>query len=211
MSKIEYSYLLENLEELFPNAGCELIYHNIYELCIAVMISAQTTDKKVNTVTPTLFEKYPDVYSLSKANVFDVEQIIKSIGLAKTKAKNMVSFANMIIEKHNGIIPNDFDSLILLPGIGRKTANVVLSEGFKIMRIAVDTHVDRTSKRLGLSDQSSSVLQVEYDLMEYFPKDLWHKAHHLLLFFGRYLCKSQNPECVRCPFKEYCMKDKIRH
>ncbi len=208
MLKIEYKELLLDLENLFPNAGCELIYHNIYELCVAVMISAQTTDKLVNTVTPTLFDRYPDIYSLSKANVIDVENIIRPIGLAKTKAKNMILFSQKVINDFNGIIPNDFNSLTSLPGIGRKTANVVLSEGFKIQRIAVDTHVDRTSKRLGLSSEDSTVLQVEQDLMKFFPENLWHRSHHLLLFFGRYLCKSQKPECHRCPFREYCIYNK---
>ena len=208
MLKIDYKKLLNELEILFPNAGCELIYHNIYELTVAVMISAQTTDKKVNTVTPKLFCKYPDVYSLSKANVIEVEQIIKSIGLAKTKASNMIKFANIVVNEFNGRIPSSLEELTTLPGIGRKTANVVLSEGYKIQRIAVDTHVERTSKRLNLSNIDSSVLQVEKDLMDYFPEEKWHRAHHLLLFFGRYMCKSQNPDCINCPFKQHCIKQK---
>ena len=208
MLKIDYSELLEKLEILFPNAGCELIYHNIYELTVAVMISAQTTDKKVNTVTSELFRKYPDISSLSQANIVEVEQIIKSIGLAKTKASNMIKFAKMVINEFNGDIPSTLEELTTLPGIGRKTANVVLSEGYKIQRIAVDTHVERTSKRLNLSNVDSSVLQVEKDLMDYFPEDKWHRAHHLLLFFGRYMCKSQNPDCINCPFKQHCIKQK---
>ena len=211
MLKIDYKKLLNELEILFPNAGCELIYHNIYELTVAVMISAQTTDKKVNTVTPELFRIYPDIYSLSKANNSEIEQIIKPIGLAKTKASNMVKFANIVLNEFNGRIPSSLEELTTLPGIGRKTANVVLSEGYKIQRIAVDTHVERTSKRLNLTNMDSSVLQVEKDLMDYFPEDKWHRAHHLLLFFGRYMCKSQNPDCINCPFKQYCVKQNIEN
>ncbi len=196
--------ILFELEKLFPDAKCELNYNNIYELCIAVMLSAQTTDKKVNNITPTLFAEYPSVKELKNALQQDVERIIRPLGLSNNKSKNIISFAKIIDEKYNGIIPNDFDTLVTLPGIGRKTANVVLSEGFKVMRIAVDTHVERVSKRLGLSNLNSSVLQVEKDLMNLIPEYNWHKGHHLLLFFGRYFCKSQNPNCKECPFINQC-------
>lgn len=196
--------ILFELEKLFPDARCELNYKNIYELCVAVMLSAQTTDKKVNNITPTLFSKYPSVKELKNALQQDVELIIRPLGLSNNKSKNIIAFAKIIDEKYNGAIPNDFETLVTLPGIGRKTANVVLSEGFGIMRIAVDTHVERVSKRLGLSNIDSSVLQVEKDLMDLIPEYNWHKGHHLLLFFGRYFCKSQNPNCKECPFIKQC-------
>ena len=196
--------ILEYLRELFPEAKCELIYHKDYELLIATMLSAQTTDKKVNNITPTLFSKYPSGKELKNALQQDVEIIIRPLGLSNNKSKNIIAFAKIIDEEYNGIIPNDFETLITLPGIGRKTANVVLSEGFGIMRIAVDTHVERVSKRLGPSDMNSTVLQVEKDLMNLIPEHNWHKGHHLLLFFGRYFCKSQNPNCKVCPFINQC-------
>ena len=214
MLKIESNNLIDEilfeLEKLFPDARCELNYNNIYELCVAVMLSAQTTDKKVNNITPTLFSKYPSVKELKNALQEDVEIIIRPLGLSNNKSKNIIAFAKIIDEEYNGIIPNDFETLITLPGIGRKTANVVLSEGFGIMRIAVDTHVERVSKRLGLSDMNSTVLQVEKDLMNLIPEHNWHKGHHLLLFFGRYFCKSQNPNCKECPFINQCIYMKNR-
>ena len=149
---------------MFPNACCELIYHNLYELCIAVMLSAQTTDEAVNKITPALFKKYPDLYSLSNADIDDVMTLIKRIGLYQNKAKNIINFAKKVLSDFKEI-PNEFDKLVTLPGIGRKTANVILSEWFKIPRIAVDTHVLRVSNRLNLS-LSKDPLKVERDLMD---------------------------------------------
>lgn len=208
MQKNNIEYILENLEELFPNAGCELDYNNVFELIIAVSLSAQTTDKSVNKITPKLFEKYPTPFLLANAKVEDVEEIIKSIGLYKNKSKNIINLSKILVEKYNGIIPNNQTDLESLPGVGRKTANVVLTEGFKIPRIPVDTHVDRVSKRFGLIDDKATVLDVENKLMSLIDESNWHKAHHLLLFMGRYKCLAKNPKCDDCFYKENCKYDK---
>lgn len=201
--KIWCNQVLEQLSILFPNAGCELVYHNVYELVVAVALSAQTTDVSVNKITPNLFSKYPTVYDLAKAEYNDVYNIIKTIGLAKTKTNNIINLAKKVITDFNGLIPNTFEELITLPGVGRKTANVVLAEGFNIPRIAVDTHVERVSKRLELVEESKSVLDVEKELMLLIPEEKWHQGHHYLLFFGRYLCTARSPKCNSC-FNKNC-------
>ena len=204
-NKEELKYILEQIEILYPNASCELNYNNVFELLIAVMLSAQTTDKSVNTVTPMLFSKYPTAFELSKADVEEVKNIIKRIGLSTNKSKNIVATSKVLVERYDGEVPNDLDKLIKLPGVGRKTANVVLSEGFKIPRIAVDTHVERVSKRLGIVDIDKDVLDVELKLMELIDENKWHKSHHLLLFFGRYFCLSKKPNCENCFYKNNCV------
>ena len=200
----ELEEILLEIEKLFPNASCELVYHNLYELLIAVMLSAQTTDKSVNLVTPNLFMKYPTALSLSNAEYDDVKSIIARLGLSSNKAKNIIATSKMLVEKYNGIVPSTLEELITLPGVGRKTANVVLSEGYKIPRIAVDTHVERVSKRLGIVSDSASVLDVELTLMKLIDEPLWHKSHHLLLFFGRYFCLAKKPNCENCFYKNKC-------
>ena len=208
MQKNNINYILENLEQLFPNAGCELNYNNVFELIIAVSLSAQTTDKSVNKITPELFKKYPTPFLLANAKLEEVEEIIKSIGLYKNKSKNIINLAKILVENFNGIVPNNQTDLESLPGVGRKTANVVLTEGFKIPRIPVDTHVDRVSKRLGIIDENATVLDVENKLMSLIEESYWHKAHHLLLFMGRYKCLAKNPKCSDCFYKENCKCDK---
>lgn len=203
-SKEEVKIILDEIEKIFPNAACELIYHNIYELIVAVSLSAQTTDKAVNLVTPALFERYSNVYQLAQANPSDVQGYIKTIGLSNNKSKNIVAMAKLVVEKYHGIIPNCQKDLESLPGVGRKTANVVLTEGYKIPRIPVDTHVERVSKRLGIVEYDASVIQVEETLMSLIEKERWHKAHHLLLFMGRYQCFARNPKCENCFYKENC-------
>ena len=205
MEKLKTDYILNQLELMFPNAGCELNYSNVYELLIAVVLSAQTTDVRVNLVTKELFSKCKNVYELANANYDECLEIIKSLGLSKTKTTNIINLANELIRRFNGIVPSNFDDLVSLPGVGRKTANVVLSEGFHIPAIAVDTHVSRVANRLGLSE-SSDVLKIEYDLREKIEENRWHKAHHLFIFFGRYFCKAKNPNCEECPFKNHCFK-----
>lgn len=197
--------VLNELKKLFPDAKCELNYNNIYELTIATILSAQATDKSVNNVTPELFKKYPDVYSLSKANINDVIEIIKPVGLSKTKANNIIALSKIIIDKYQGIIPNTFDDLVTLPGVGRKTANVILAEGFNLPGLAVDTHVLRVANRLGLC-KSSDPLVVEEELKNMYKKEDWGLVHLEMLFFGRYMCKAKNPECVNCSFKNKCNK-----
>lgn len=204
--KIKHIYPI--LSKMFPNARCELNYNNLYELVVAVMLSAQTTDKAVNLVTPNLFKRYPDLESLSNASIDEVRYYIKSIGLYHNKSVNIINMAKQVINKYNGVIPNNLDELKSLPGIGQKTANVVLVEWFKIPRIPVDTHVDRVSKRLGLANNDDTVIQVENKLMALLdPKD-YHMGHHLLLFLGRYHCLSRNPKCDNCPLYKYCVYDK---
>ena len=195
------------LAKLFPNASCELDYRNVYELSVAVILSAQTTDKSVNKVTPKLFEKYPDLDHLASANIQDVERIIQSIGLYKRKSIYIIEFARFIINEYHGIIPNTIEELIKVPGIGRKTANVIVSEGYKLPGFAVDVHVTRVSNRLGLVN-TTDPNKIEMILKELFPKDEWHIMHHRLIFMGRYLCKAQKPECNRCPFINKCLYDK---
>lgn len=204
MLKNKVEEILNELEQMFPNAGCELNYRNIYELVVAVSLSAQTTDKSVNLVTPKLFEKYPTIFDLAKATPEEVKEYIKTLGLSSNKSKNAVKMAQIVVEKYNGIIPKTQEELESLPGIGRKTANVVLTEGFKIPRIPVDTHVERVSKRLGLVGDNETVLEVEKRLMELIDESRWHQGHHLLLFMGRYHCLARNPKCEKCFYKKEC-------
>lgn len=196
------------LVEMFPNAHCELNYNNLYELTIAVMLSAQTTDKAVNLVTPKLFSHYPSLYDLSKADLNDVEKDIKRLGLYHNKAQNIIKMANEVITRFNGEIPHSLDELKSLPGIGQKTANVILVEYFHIPRMPVDTHIERVSKRLGLVDEHDTTLEVEQKLMNLFDENMYHQVHHLLLFFGRYHCLSRFPKCDNCKLLKYCVKNK---
>ena len=208
MLKDKVKYYLEEIEKVFPNAGCELNYNNIYELLIAVSLSAQTTDKAVNKVTPILFSKYPSIFELKDASQTDVENIIKVIGMSKTKSANIIKLANQVYTDYLGEIPSDLENLMRLSGVGRKTANVVLTEGYKIPRLPVDTHVERVSKRLGIVRDDATVLEVEETLMNLIDESKWHKAHHLLLFMGRYLCLAKKPKCSECFNKESCKYDK---
>lgn len=204
MLKNDLNEILEQLKVMFPNASCELNYNNLFELLIAVVLSAQTTDKSVNIVTPTLFEKYPNAYKLSAASEDDVRNIISRLGLSQNKSKNIIALSKILVDKYNGDVPSLLEELINLPGVGRKTANVVLSEGFKIPRIAVDTHVERVSKRLGIVSNDASVLVVEQTLMNLIDENKWHLSHHLLLFFGRYFCLAKKPKCEECFYKNKC-------
>lgn len=206
MSNVDTKYILDTLSALFPDATCELNFTNIYELSVAVILSAQTTDERVNLVTPTLFSKYPDVFTLSKANVTDVENIIHSVGLYSSKARNIIGFALGVIEKYAGVIPSTLEELITLPGVGRKTANVILFVGFNLPGLAVDTHVSRVSKRLGLVEEDDDPVVIEKKLKELYDMEDWGPVHHYLLFFGRYLCTSKKPMCEKCSFINICTK-----
>ncbi len=204
MSIKKSNEILVTLAKMFPEAGCELTYHNHYELLIAVILSAQTTDKRVNSITPILFSNYSKVNELANADIEKVIAIVKPLGFAQIKAKNIINAAKLITEKFSGTIPLTMEELILIPGVGRKTANVMLLEAANQPAIAVDTHVLRVSNRLGLTINDNPNI-VEQDLMIAFDKDDWYKVHHLLLFFGRYFCKAKKPECFNCPFKNnYC-------
>lgn len=201
--------ILDHLIKLFPNAHCELNHTSAYELTVAVMLSAQSTDVSVNKVTPKLFARYSNINELAQADVNEIEQMIKTIGLYRNKAKNLKNMAQHCLSYYNGEIPNTLNDLISLPGIGRKSANVILSVWFNIAAIAVDTHVERVAKRLGLAPIDASVMMVETNLMERFSSDSWSLLHHLLIFFGRYKCFARNPDCIHCPFIAICKKDAL--
>lgn len=194
---------------LYPNAGCELNFNNVYELSIAVILSAQTTDVSVNKVTPRLFSAYPDFYSLSEANLSNLEELIKTIGLYHTKSKHLILLAKQVVEKFDGKLPENFELLQTLPGIGRKTANVILSVGFNLPGLAVDTHVLRVSQRFGFVPKGASPLSAELILKKALPESQWSEAHHAILFFGRYLCTARNPKCDICPLSEVCRYKKM--
>ena len=195
--------ILNNLDEMIPNPRCELEYNKDYELLIATVLSAQCTDARVNKVTKVLFDKY-DIFSLCNANNKDIESIIYSCGNYRKKSEYIINIAKSLVKDYDGKVPNDRDYLEKLPGVGRKTTNVVLSNIYNEATIAVDTHVDRVSKRLGLATKNDTVLNVEKKLMKKIPKDKWSRTHHQLVLFGRYICKSQSPNCKDCLLKEYC-------
>ena len=213
MTKKELASLVnEKLDIMYLDAKCGLDYRNIFELIVAVSLSAQTTDVSVNKVTPILFSKYKDAYSLANADIKDVEDIIRSIGLYKNKAKNIVNLSKEIISKFNGEVPNTLDELMSLSGVGYKTASVVLVEGFKIPAFPVDTHISRISKRVGLVKESLDPTEISYSLMKLYDKSLYHKLHHQMIYLGRYTCKSQKPNCDECLMKEFCKyyKSKVK-
>lgn|SRR5690554_3385703 len=204
MTKSQRIFFSHYLEELFPDAKAELDFTNNFELIVAVVLSAQTTDIAVNKVTKDLFRKYPTPNDLMHADVEDVMDTIKTIGLYKTKAKNIIGLAKRLVEDYDGLVPSERKDLESLPGVGRKTANVVLSNAFGIPALAVDTHILRISKRLGLADETDDVLEVEMKLNKQFPKELWHKLHHQLIFFGRYHCIARKPNCDTCKMQDMC-------
>lgn len=198
--------IIEYLDELFPNPRCELNYNKDYELLIAVMLSAQTTDKRVNMVTDILFKKYDTLDKLANANLNDIINIIRPIGTFNKKANNIISISKSLIEDKNGIVPNDRNYLESLSGVGRKTTNVVLSNLYGVPCIAVDTHVSRVSKRLGIAKKNDDVLVIEKKLNKFFPKEKLNRLHHQLVLFGRYFCKAQKPNCENCKLKNICKK-----
>lgn len=196
--------ILSVLNDMFPNAECELNHTNSFELIVAVALSAQTTDKSVNKITEALFKKYTCPEDFIKTDIHEIEQDLRRIGLYKNKSKNLKKMSELIIENFDGKVPSSQIELESLPGVGRKTANVVLSVWFDVPRIAVDTHVDRVSKRLKLAYNTDSVRQVEEKLMRKIPKDKWSDTHHKMIFFGRYHCTARNPKCDGCKLKEIC-------
>ena len=199
MNKIE-----NYLDELFPEPKCELNYTKDYELLLATMLSAQTTDKRVNEVTAILFNKYPDLKALACADINDVIDIIRPIGTFNKKASNVIEIAKHLLNDRNGVLPNDRAYLERLPGVGRKTANVVLSNIFNESCIAVDTHVARVSKRLGLANNSDTPYDIEKKLTKLFKKEELGKRHHQLVLFGRYYCTARSPKCENCKLKNIC-------
>ena len=206
MNKNTSKEIINTLKTIIPNPVCELDFKNTFELLCAVMLSAQTTDKRVNMITPNLFTKYPNPSDLMNADYDDVKSIISSVGLANTKAKNLLEMAKILHEEYEDIVPNNLEELIKLPGVGRKTASVVLAVGYKIPAMPVDTHLQRMAMRLGYAKKGSNVIECEERLKKYIPKNEWIDAHHLLLLFGRYHCKAVNPLCDNCLLKQYCKK-----
>ena len=203
MSKLKYAKILDELENNYYDAKTELNYSNPFELLIATMLSAQCTDKQVNKVTPFLFEKYKNPYGFAHADQGVLEKEIYSCGFYRTKSKNIIQTSNILIDKYGGQVPSDIDLLRQLPGVGRKTANVVASNAFNIDAIAVDTHVFRVSNRLGLA-KADNVEETEIQLMKNIPKDKWSRAHHWLIYHGRQICTARNPKCDKCFLSDYC-------
>lgn len=195
--------VLDTLEKTYPDAECALHHKNVFQLIVAVALSAQTTDKSVNQVTPALFERYPDADALAAADIEEVSEYIKRIGMYKSKAKNIVGMAQKLVTDFGGKVPEDYDALVSLPGVGRKTANVVLSVGFGHQRIAVDTHVFRVANRIGLVHEKD-VLKTELSLMEQIPEERWSMTHHSLIFHGRQCCDARKPKCDDCPVNTFC-------
>ncbi len=193
------------LDEIVPNPQCTLEYSRDYELLIATVLSAQCTDERVNKVTKVLFEKY-DIFALAKLKPEDIIDIIRPCGNMNKKSKYIVDIAEKLVSEYNGQVPNNREFLESLPGVGRKTANVVLGNIYNEPTFAVDTHVERVSKRLGLAASNDDVLTVENKLMQIFPKEKWIYLHHQLLLFGRHTCLSRNPLCQSCKMKKYCKK-----
>ena len=202
--------MISVIDEMFPDAEAELNYTNPFELTIAVLLSAQTTDVGVNRVTKDLFQRFKTPEDYLSVDVTEIECYIKTIGLYRNKAKNIQKLCRDLIDKFDGKIPENYDDLVSLAGVGRKTANVVLSVAFGEPRIAVDTHVERISKRLGIARYKDSPLEVEETLMRKIPKERWSKTHHQLIFFGRYHCLARNPKCHECPLLDQCREGQKR-
>ena len=203
MTKEKSKIIIKKLKQYYGKIGTELSFSGIYELAISVVLSAQTTDRQVNSVTPALFRKYPGFKNLSHASIHDVESIIKSVGLYKTKAKNIINLSKEVVNKYNNILPDVFNELIKLPGIGRKSANVILSMGYKKAAFAVDTHILRVANRIGYI-KTSDPFKVEKALMHYIPRRDWIKVHLIIIKHGRNLCSARKPLCSGCPVKELC-------
>ncbi len=202
----KYNVIENYLDEIIPNPKCELNYFNDYSLLISVMLSAQTTDKRVNEVTDILFKKYPDLESLKEADFSDLKEILYPLGNFTKKAFNVKEIARLLNEEYNNKVPSDRDILETFPGVGRKTVNVFYAEFLNIPAIAVDTHVERVCKRLGLATKKDNVLNIEKKLMKNINKENWSKRHLQLVLFGRYHCKAMKPECLNCKLKSICKK-----
>lgn len=201
----DVTYILDRLEEMYPDAECALKHGSVFQLLVAVSLSAQTTDKSVNVVTEELFREYPDAAAMMTLTEEELQERIKRIGMYKTKSKNILKLAKMIQEDYGGEVPDDYDELIKLPGVGRKTANVVLSVGFGKQRIAVDTHVFRVANRIGFVEEKD-VLKTELALMKVIPEERWSATHHSLIWHGRRCCHARKPDCENCGIAEWCLK-----
>ena len=200
----KYDAFVKYFEEHMPVAESELKFMNPYQLVVAVMLSAQCTDKRVNMTTPALFERFPDPKSLAEASQDDVYQLIKSISYPNNKAKNLVRMAQVLMSDYNGIVPDDLDELQKLPGVGRKTANVVMAVAFNKPAMPVDTHVFRVSARIGLTKGAKTPLETEKQLVAHIPQNVLSKAHHWLILHGRYVCNARKPKCDECGIADIC-------
>jgi len=201
--KSEIESIISILEEMYPDAGCSLYYKNPLDLLIATILAAQCTDIKVNKVTKNLFLKYKDIKDYQKVDIEELEEDIRPTGFFKNKAKNIKACVEKILKDFNGKVPDSLDELVKLKGVGRKTANVILSNAYKIPAIPVDTHVKRLSNRIGLS-KNKDPEKIEYDLMNLIPKEKWSKFSHLLVFHGREICKAKKPKCEICKINPWC-------
>ena len=210
LTKTEWQFCLEEIETMFPEAHCELVHDNAFELVVATLLSAQCTDILVNRVTADLFQKYKTPSDYLDVSIEELQQDIRSIGLYRNKAKNIQALSHMLLTQFGGEVPEDRDMLTTLPGVGRKTANVVVSNAFGVPALAVDTHVERVAKRLGMNRWKDSVLAVEEKIMRWTPKERWTATHHQLIFFGRYHCKAKKPNCPVCPLLPICREGKKR-
>ena len=208
MNRFSKKAILEELTRLYPDAGPELNFRNPYETLVAVMLSAQCTDKMVNKVTPAVFERWPDVASMAAATVEELHPMVKACGF-KSKAVNIIESCRLIMLRHGGEVPRTMEELTALPGVGRKTANVVMSNAFGVPAIAVDTHVFRVSNRLGLAE-AEDVLKTELQLQKAIPKKDWLDMHHRIIFHGRRVCKAQRPLCSACTMREMCKAERAR-
>ena len=201
---IKPELLFSYLDEKYPNAHCELNYTKDYEFLIAVMLSAQTTDKSVNQATAILFNKYKTVEELANADLGDVEFLIRHLGMYQVKAKNVIKIAQILVKQYGGKVPNDPEALVAMPGVGNKTKNCVLGELYNVPLLAIDTHMQRVAKRLGIADEKDSVEKIEQKYMSIIPAERAVKTNHQIIWFGRYFCKALSPECTNCKLKEFC-------
>lgn len=199
-----YRKVIEWFEQAMPEAQTELHYENPYQLLVAVILSAQCTDKRINMITPALFEAYPTAYEMAAASIEEIYQYIKSVSYPNNKARSLKGMAMALVEKFNGKVPDNMDDLLTIPGVGRKTANVILSVVFGQSTMAVDTHVFRVSERIGLTTNSKSPLQTENELLKHIPEHLVGRAHHWLILHGRYVCKARKPDCLNCGLTKVC-------
>ncbi len=209
LGKKDIAKVLELLEQTYPDAGCALHYGTPFQLLVAVVLSAQTTDKKVNQVTGDLFRLYPTAEKMAQIPESELQERIKVIGMYRQKSKNVIALSRILVEKYGGEVPDDQDKLMELPGVGRKTANVVMSVAFGHQRIAVDTHVFRVSNRIGIAS-GDDVLKTENSLMENIPENMWTKTHHMLIWHGRMICDARKPKCSECPLDGVCMKNGMK-
>ncbi|HQQ02988.1 MAG TPA: endonuclease III [Bacteroidales bacterium] len=204
-TKERYKRFISWFSENMPEASTELVYQTPYELIVAVVLSAQCTDKRVNQITPAFFERFPDAATLAKASHEEVFDLIKSCSYPNNKTKNLIGMAQTLIEEFNGQVPDNLHDLETLPGVGRKTANVILSVAFDKPAMPVDTHVHRVARRIGLVKNARTPLETEKQLTRYIPKHYLSKAHHWLILHGRYVCQARKPKCDICGIKDFCM------